>query len=81
MILAAGVANLPTVPGDYQLEILDLFANVIISGSGGPPPAVYDTEAADAVIGLGSFDIVVVLEPATLSLLALGGLIVTRRRL
>ncbi len=79
VILATGIADLPTVPGDYQLEISDLFANVITSGSGDPPPAVYEVATADTVIGLGSFDIVVVPEPAAVSLLALGGLLVARR--
>ncbi len=80
VVLATGFANLPTVPGIYQLDIFDLFANTIRSGSGGPPPEVYPVDAADTVIGFGSFDIVVVPEPATVAILVLGGLIATRRR-
>ncbi|MCP4591748.1 MAG: PEP-CTERM sorting domain-containing protein [bacterium] len=80
VILATGVANLPTVPGTYQLEISDLFAGVITSGTGAPPPAFYGVDAAVSVIGSASFDIVVVPEPATMALLAFGGLLAVRRR-
>jgi hypothetical protein len=80
VVLATGLVNLPEIPGQYQISLSNLIANVITSGTGGPPPEVYDTEEATPVVGSGQIDIIVLPEPATLTLLALGGFLATRRR-
>lgn len=79
VVLATGVANLPSLPGEYQLEISTLFSAVITSGTGDPPPAIYHTAPATPVIGGATIDIIVLPEPATFSLLACGGLSLLRR--
>ena len=79
VVLATGVANLPEQVGTYQLEISNLFGNVIVGEGVGDPP-VYPVEAFDPVINVSALDISVVPEPATTYLLALGGLLATRRR-
>lgn len=79
VVLATGVANLPAEVGTYQLEISNLFGTVIVGEGVGDPP-VYPVEAFDPIINVSTLDISVVPEPATTSLLALGGLLVTRRR-
>jgi hypothetical protein len=76
--LATGTVNLPMVPGEYQLEISNIFANVITDGSG-PPPAVYSVVGADSIAGIGTFDITVLPEPSGVTLMLIGAFSVTRR--
>ena len=79
VVLATGQANLPNVPGAYWLKLSDLFANEFDDTGSGDPP-VFTVSNADAVIDPARLNIVVTPEPATLTLLALGGLAVIRRK-
>ncbi|GJM25988.1 MAG: hypothetical protein DHS20C16_24030 [Phycisphaerae bacterium] len=79
VVLASGVANLPTIPGLYQLEISNFFSNVITGGSG-PPPAVYSVEAAIVQAGIGTMNITVLPEPSSVFLTLLGGISLVRCR-
>ncbi len=78
VVLATGLANLPTTPGVYELEISNIIANVITGGSG-PPPAVYPVAGAISAPGVGVLEITVIPEPHSIALMALGGVLISRR--
>ncbi len=79
VVLATGLANLPEEEGTYQLEISNLFGNVLAGEGVGDPP-VYPVAPVTPIIDVSSFDIIVVPEPTTLTLLAVGGCALMGRR-
>ncbi len=73
-MLATGVANLPTTPGNYYLELYVPFANVIYSPDGPPYPV---SEIPD--FNLGRLDLVVLPEPGVSLILLAGAALCLRR--
>ena len=78
-VLAFGTAYLPTTPGEYYLELSDLFANVITGPGVGDPP-VFPVEEAEGVFGTPVLNITVVPEPASIAALILGGVLLCGHR-
>ncbi len=76
VVLATGTVTVPEVEGDYELSVDTPFGTTILADAG----TFYEVGMTNAVFGSWNIDIAVVPEPATVSLLALGGLLTTRRR-
>ena len=82
VVLATGVANLPQMLGTYEVDMANLFANVLVSFWFPDPerPPVYRVEPATCQIGMGTLAIAVVPEPATAGLLIFGTVLITASR-